>query len=124
LNKRHSQRKHAKQRFQERFGIDLSPAKRLEIVGRIRNRKATFILHQTNRVSLWDIDMDHQVIRVAFDRNRQEIITAMWPFAVPEWVDCLDVPLFSDVLEEINYQLHWNGSVCVRCTPARKNRHV
>ena len=120
MNKRHSQRVHARQRFQERFGIDLNQAKRQEIVGMIKGRKATFILHQTNRMSLWDVALDHQVIRVAYDQTRQEVVTAMWPFAIPEWVDNLEVPPFADVLEEINYQLMWNGKVCVRCTPARR----
>lgn len=119
MNKRQSQRQHAKRRFQERFGIELNKAKRQEIVGMIRGHKATFILHQTNRMSLWDVTTDHQVIRVAFDKNRGEIVTAMWPFAIPEWVDSLEVPAFADVLDEINYQMQWNGRVCVRCTPTR-----
>lgn len=80
--KAESERFHVKKRFKERFNIDLTKEKRFWIIEQILRRKATFIEDQSCRVSLWDITIEGQVVRVVFDRNRNEIVTALIPTIV------------------------------------------
>ena len=76
------ERMHVKRRFLERFGIELSRKKRLQIIDEIQSGRATFIEKESTRVSLFDVSIEHQVVRVAYDRLRKELITAMVPSIV------------------------------------------
>jgi hypothetical protein len=73
------ERIHVKRRFKERFGIDLTRIKRRDIINMILSGRATFIEKESNRISLYDVNIEHQVIRVAYDRLRKELVTAMVP---------------------------------------------
>lgn len=96
------ERIHVKRRFMERFGINLSRNKRIEIIKAIQNGKATFIKKESNRISLFDVDIEHQVVRVAYDNLRKEIVTAMVPTIVPlkeeidEMVSVVPNPVLTD----------------------------
>lgn len=82
VTKSECERIHVKRRFLERFGINLTRQKRLSIISMILQNRATFIKKESNRVSLFDVDFENQVIRVAYDRLRKELVTALVPTAI------------------------------------------
>ena len=75
----YAERVHSKNRFSERFNIDLTDEKRLNIIKQIQNRhkdkEAVLIKKQTNRVSLYEVVVEEKVVRVVYDKIRKEIVT-------------------------------------------------
>lgn len=75
-----NQRRHAKQRFYERHGFDLSNDDLDYIRGSIKkNREAVFISRQSNRVSIWDVQYRGRTVRVVYDKVRQNVVTVLPP---------------------------------------------
>lgn len=77
--KEQSQNIHARKRFAQRFGIFLTKKLKAEIVQMIHNGFATFVEKQTNRVSLFDVQIEGKTIRVVYDKQRKNIVSALWP---------------------------------------------
>lgn len=75
---------HAKGRFLQRFGIDLSNADYEAMVQQIRTGKATFIGKQSNRVSkFWVRVPSHDLpLPVVYDKMRGTVVTVLRA----EWV--------------------------------------
>jgi hypothetical protein len=71
------QRRHAVQRFSERHGLTLDIGLRNQIVKAIRNGGSTPVRRQSHRVSIHDVDVDGQLVRVVYDRKRGEIVTCL-----------------------------------------------
>ena len=44
-----------------------------------QNRNVEFVERQSNRVTVWDVQIDGIVARVVYDKNRQNIITILPP---------------------------------------------
>ena len=77
MNKQKSERRHAFHRFAERFGCGLSNVTYKEMIQQIQDGKATFVRKQSNRVSIWRLLYDDKVVRVAYDKERHQIVTFM-----------------------------------------------
>ncbi|HEX7277887.1 MAG TPA: hypothetical protein VF244_10975 [Acidimicrobiales bacterium] len=73
--KRDAERLHARIRARERYGIELGEASRSAIIRSIQTGTSTIVERQTNRVSVHDVDLDGQVVRVVYDRARKELVT-------------------------------------------------
>lgn len=81
MNKQKAQRRHARIRALERAGIELSDAKRAEIIGLIRSGKSTMVQKQSLRVSVHDVTLRDGGgrVRVVYDRKRHELVTFLPP---------------------------------------------
>jgi len=74
-----AERKHAKRRMAERFGISVGDETLREVVLAIQQGKATFVRKQSNRVTLWEVMIHDILTRVVYDKNTKEIITILRP---------------------------------------------
>jgi hypothetical protein len=80
--KREAQRRHAKRRAAERFGVNLNHALHTELVQAIQAGQATFVRRQSHRVSHFDVTLPTgQTARVVYDRHRKVLITVLPPEA-------------------------------------------
>jgi hypothetical protein len=76
--KRRYEIRHSRERALERFEILLTNDIRKQIVRAIQKKRAEFVEKQTNRVSVWKVQLkDLPLMIVVYDRQRQEIITVM-----------------------------------------------
>jgi hypothetical protein len=72
--KRKSQRKHARMRARERYGIEVGEFTRNEIIRKIRSGDSTRAWRTSNRVVVHDVELsDGLIVRVAYDNVRKEI---------------------------------------------------
>jgi hypothetical protein len=72
-----SERFHARQRFGERMGMTLTRRVHRELVARIREGKATFVERQSNRITLWRMDIRGESCVVVYDKDRKNIVTVL-----------------------------------------------
>jgi len=77
--KKKNQIKHARKRFLKRFEIDLNDNQYMQLVNRIQKGRAELVRRQSNRVSIWDIEFEDQMIRVVYDKRTKAIVTALYP---------------------------------------------
>lgn len=70
-----AQRRHARVRAMERYGMELGPATRGRIIDAIRTGRSSMVERQTLRVSVHDVTIDERIVRVVYDRRRKEIVT-------------------------------------------------
>ena len=96
--KRKNQIKHARRRFEARFDISLNSNQYTQLVNRIKKGKAEFVRRQSNRVTLWDIEFEGNLIRVVYDKKTSAIVTALYP-------DRLTLAEFEERKKNINEQL-------------------
>lgn len=75
MNKAEAERRHARRRAMERYGIELGPAGRAELVAAIRSGRSRLVVRQSLRVSVHDVPRDGGLVRVVYDRQRHEIVT-------------------------------------------------
>lgn len=84
--KKELQKKHAKRRFQTRFGISLTKELHQLLVIKIQKGEAVKIEKQSNRVSVWDVPVSNlateatkiQNVRVVYDSNTKNIVTILY----------------------------------------------
>lgn len=84
--KKELQKRHAKRRFQARLGIPLTQELHNFLVRKIQNNEATRVEKQSNRVSVWDINVvglfrdnpEVDVLRVVYDSNTKNIVTTLF----------------------------------------------
>lgn len=84
--KKELQKKHAKKRFQTRYGISLTPELHKLLVRKIQKGEAVKVEKQSNRVSIWDIDVSNclpdspevEELRVVYDSNTKNIVTILY----------------------------------------------
>lgn len=69
------QRRHAMQRAYERYGIVLDGETESRIVDAIQGCRSRVIERRSHRVAVHELVFDGQVIRVVWDRKRQELVT-------------------------------------------------
>lgn len=79
MSKATAQRRHAKRRLAERFGVEASNRDLAEWVAAIRLGRARFVERQSLRVTVWDVDHNGRTIRLVYDKHRGEIVTALFP---------------------------------------------
>lgn len=75
MEKKLAERAHAKKRALERFSISYNKEVRREIISTIKAGAAILLRKQSNRVSLWKVQVAGQDCKVAYDKHRKEIIT-------------------------------------------------
>lgn len=77
MGKEEAQRKHAKSRSTQRFGVAFTREAEKEILEKIKTGRATFIEKQSNRVSLFGVIYCGKETVVVYDRHRGTIVTLM-----------------------------------------------
>lgn len=75
MNKKTSERVHAKRRALERYGLVLTKDIRNDIRGKIKRNDGTFIRRTSRRVSIWEVELSGDKYVVAYDTQRKEIVT-------------------------------------------------
>lgn len=98
-NKGKSQTDHTIRRLKERFGLKFTQQLRDHALHQIHSGKATFVLQQSLRVTVWDVDYDvkeHEIIdpllakvgpttlRFVHDAKRKTLVTALTTDMNPE----------------------------------------
>lgn len=84
--KKELQKRHAKRRFQARLGIPLTQELHNFLVKKIQNNEAVKVEKQSNRVSVWDINIkglllnnpEIDFVRVVYDSNTKNIVTILF----------------------------------------------
>lgn len=66
---------HAKSRIRERFGINMGKKLHQTFINSIQNGKAKFIRRQSNRVTVWQVEYNEDVLTLVYDKHRKQIIT-------------------------------------------------
>jgi len=74
-SKKHAQRHHAKQRAYQRYGWNLNKHDLNLLAKRIQRGDGRFVERQSNRVTVWDIDINGETARVIYDSQRHQIVT-------------------------------------------------
>jgi len=77
--KKRNQIKHARRRFLNRFDIDINDNQYIQLVNKIQKGRAELVRRQSNRVSIWDLEFEGQMIRVVYDKKTKAIVTALYP---------------------------------------------
>jgi hypothetical protein len=75
--KARNQRKHAKRRAFERFGLTLHADAQQQIVRSIQNREARLIRRQSRRVLVFEVEHEGQKLPVVYDCKRKTIVTVL-----------------------------------------------
>ena len=71
-------RSHAKRRFDERAGVELTRELHDEIVRSIQKGEAAFVRRQSNRVTLWNVIIEGKERTVVYDKKRSNITTVLY----------------------------------------------
>lgn len=77
-SKAENQRRHARQRARERFGLELDEHQLRAVVNRIQRGESRFLEKQSNRVSLHQVEYMGAEMVVVYDRRRKNVVT-VWP---------------------------------------------
>ena len=81
--KRKNQIKHARRRFKQRFDISLNDNQYMQLINRIKNGKGEFVKRQSNRITIWDLEFEGELVRVVYDKKTTAIVTALYPEGRP-----------------------------------------
>ena len=73
------QRAHAIARAKQRFNLELSWVDLIDIKDAIKDGKARFLKKQSNRVSLWELMVKGNLMKVVYDSKRHTVVTVMYP---------------------------------------------
>lgn len=80
MKKKKSQRLHFRRRALERVGFAIGERAIREMVRRIQEGEATFVRRQSNRVTLWEVEVpeeDGRKVRCVYDKRTKEIVTVL-----------------------------------------------
>lgn len=90
-DKAKTQKRHAKTRMLQRYGIGLTDEIYADFIHQINTGRAIFIERQSVRVSKFWVRFETQMIPVVYDRHRKTIVTVL----EQEWVQgaCDTTPL-------------------------------
>lgn len=78
-SKRASQLIHAKRRLLERYGMVLTRPLRESLLRDIRGGRACFLGRQSNRVSVWEAELQERKVTVVYDSLRHMLVTFLAP---------------------------------------------
>lgn len=80
-SKKRCQVEHTAKRFQERFGMSYTQYIKDQLLHKIHSGKATLHVKSTNRISLWDVELETPektlMVRVAYDRLRRNVASVL-----------------------------------------------
>jgi hypothetical protein len=80
VSKKAAERRHARRRAEERYGINAGPATRQEIARKIRGSKAKLIRRTSLNVAVYEVQLDDgPLVKVVWDRKRAEVVTFLPP---------------------------------------------
>jgi hypothetical protein len=68
---------HAKQRAEERYGLNLNKDARHEIVQMIQTNQAEFVGKESNSRTLWRVNYQEQSLNVVYDKARSTLCTVL-----------------------------------------------
>ena len=81
MDKSKSQKFHCKKRARERLKIELSEEMYIDIIKSIKQRpskvKTKFLCRQSNRVHIYEVQMDDKIFDICYDNIRSTIITIL-----------------------------------------------
>lgn len=77
MDKKTSERIHAKRRALQRYHIDFTKEVRNHIKTQIRNSTGKFLYRQSRRVTVWEVTYENIPLRVVYDTKRSEIVTVL-----------------------------------------------
>jgi len=77
MNKKQAQIQHAKRRCAERLGVVISRKDIKDMVNRIQQGDGEFVRKQSNRVTLWKMDIAGQEATVVYDKLRKTIVSVI-----------------------------------------------
>ena len=75
MDKKKSERIHAKRRALERYDLDFTKKIRNQLLDKIKRSDGTFLFRQSRRVSVWEVEHENKKYQIVYDRNRKEIVT-------------------------------------------------
>jgi len=81
-SKKRCQVEHTAKRFKERFGMAYTQYVKDQLLNKIHTGKATLYRQQSNRVTVWDVELDKQeggtvMVRVVYDRLRRNVASVL-----------------------------------------------
>lgn len=82
MGKKKAQQIHARRRAMARFGITFGRGRQAEAIRQIQSQKARFLKRQSNRVSIWEVEVEGVKMVAVYDASRKAIATVMKP---EEW---------------------------------------
>ncbi len=92
-SKKRCQVEHTAKRFQERFGMVYTQYIKDQLLHKIQTGKALLHVKSTNRISLWDVELETKeknvMVRVAYDRLRRNVASVL----TMEMTACSEVEL-------------------------------
>ena len=68
-------KRHAKLRFSQRVGGTLDEQTLQSLITKIQNGEAELVDKQSNRVTVWRIEINNEFFNVFYDKQRKTIIT-------------------------------------------------
>lgn len=74
-SKRDAQRRHARRRALERYGLELGAGTRARILEAIHTGRSKLVQRQSHRVVVHDVKLDGRTVRVVYDKSRGELVT-------------------------------------------------
>lgn len=77
-SKAKNQMQHAKRRFRQRLGIELTPALNKALLAQIQDGVAELVEHQSRRVSVFKTTIEGQQVRLVYDKNTKVIVTLLF----------------------------------------------
>lgn len=77
--KKTAQRRHAKRRAAQRFGVNVGTETLRAAVTAIQSGQAKHIETQSNRISVHELEIHGILMRVVYDKHRKEIVTVLRP---------------------------------------------
>lgn len=76
MSKAKAQRRHARQRAMERYGIEVGRSTRTAVIDAIQSGRSTVVNRTSLRTTVHDVTLpDGDVVRVVYDKHRKEIAT-------------------------------------------------
>lgn len=76
-SKKKDQTRHVQKRAIERFGINLSEAQQQALIRQIQQGNAKFVIKQSNRITIFDVEHEGNTIRVVYDKDRKSLATVL-----------------------------------------------
>jgi hypothetical protein len=79
VTKAAAERRHARRRAFERYGLELNMRTRRGIVEAIRTGRSRPVRRGSNRTTVHDVDVAGTTVRVVYDSERGELVTFLPP---------------------------------------------
>lgn len=84
VSKHLAQTLHAQRRFAERTNLPLTRELRRKLVSMIHEQKnVRFVERQSNRITVWEAEVEGQFIHIVYDKERKNIVTVL-PLGLPD----------------------------------------